>query len=583
MAVEVQDTSPQEKLLKFQIPQADVQKLLDERFHTEMSRTRARKGATEDDLKAEVEKKKGDQIRESVKLEMMDEAYEDAVLEQKISAALKPEFTNIVFDPAKDPAITFEAPVKVWPAYEITETGPCKKHLKVTICTEKIAAAIQESLEDIQENAAVKGFRRGKAPFRLVERQFGKDIRAELKNRLIAEAFDIVTKREDLSPIGDPDFKIKGEEEEKEGEKKPEEKPEEAKAEEPKANLEDEPIEFEVTLEVEPRFEVEGYKGLKLQEQSKEPTDEEMQAAIENLRLRAAELVKVEEPAKEGDAVLCNYTVTVDGKMVSEAADAELAATGANITGLPAHEAGKLLIGSKAGDEKTGKFKLTDAFPQAELRNKEAEATFTIKEVRRLNKPEANDKFAKDLGYESLDELKKDLMERLRRNKEQAVRQDLDRQVSEQLLEKFKFDLPEELVKRQAGMNAQRQQIMLLSRGVPREDVSKHAQEIRDASQSSTEREFRLYFILEKIADKERIYATEQDVEERISAMAMLRGVSPSKLNQQLDRSGAISTLRRQMREEKTMNLLIEEAEVTPAPAAKKDEQKTEETGKAKE
>jgi len=426
---------------------------------------------------------------------------------------------------------------------KVNDVGPCKKRISVSIPKEELTEQFDQSYEQLCRTVVIPGFRRGRAPRRLVERRFGDEVKEEVREKMLAKGFKEAIEKSNLEPFGEPGFDKIEFDPEKE-------------------------MSFEVTLEVWPTFEVKDYKGLELKKKPAEPTEDEINETIEHIRFRYAQLTPVDEPAREGDVVVCDYEVYVGDELIADDENAELAATGSNITGISAREAAKLLIGSKAGDEKKGKFTVTDAFPQERWRNKEADVKFVIKEVKRPEKPKLDEQFVKGLGYDSVKKFKEAVKDDLQRRKEAWVQADLERQMADLLLKKFEFDLPQDIVERQAESNLRRQQIRLLLSGVTRDELAKERERMRTASKESSARDLKMFILLQRIADAEKIYVTENELEERIAAIAYQRETTPDKLKQRLEKEGTLSVLRRQMRDEKTMKFLLDNAHIAEEKAS---------------
>jgi trigger factor len=127
---------------------------------------------------------------------------------------------------------------------------------------------------------------------------------------------------------------------------------------------------------------------------------------------------------------------------------------------------------------------------------------------------------------------------------------------------KVEFDLPADMVTHEAERMLHRFNLRLLQQGRPWEEIEKNAESLKNSTQELTRREFKTYFILQQIADKEKVYATENEVEERIALMAKNYDIPPAKMRRRLDSEGTLDELRIQMREDKTVAFLLEKAEI---------------------
>ncbi|MEK7241718.1 MAG: trigger factor [Planctomycetota bacterium] len=430
---------------------------------------------------------------------------------------------------------------KVAPNFNVTveEIGPCKKRLKVEVPRENVEEELKKRLEELKGSLALPGFRKGKAPKGLIERQFSKQVQEDVRNSLLSNFYQQAIEQNKLEPIGEPEFD----------------------------NIDfdtSKPLNFQVTFEVKPHFELEDYKGLQLKRKSGEVTPEELQSALGRVGLSRMQLVSVEGgEVLAQDQVLCDYRVEVEGKTVSHEEEVALWVSGQRVGTLPVPDLTKLLVGAKAGETKEVKVNLGSKFQVAEYRNKEGTLRLSIKEIKRPTVPELNDALAKQMNFPDLEKLKEAVQRQLEVEKKRWVEQDLQNQVFAKLLEMAKFDLPKDWIQRQTVERLYRYQLELLQKGVPLEDIEKEGGKLKDASEGSVISDLKISLLLGYIADKEKIYATENDLEIRINEMARSYGTTAVKIRRHLEKQGAPSALRHQIREDKVIKLLLKEANIT--------------------
>lgn len=430
---------------------------------------------------------------------------------------------------------------KVAPNFNVTveEIGPCKKRLKVEVPRENVEEELKKRLEELKGSLALPGFRKGKAPKGLIERQFSKQVQEDVRNSLLSNFYQQAIEQNKLEPIGEPEF----------------------------ADIDfdpSKPLNFQVTFEVKPSFELEGYKGLQLKRKSGEVTPEELQSALSRVGLSRMQLVSVEGgEVLAQDQVLCDYRVEVEGKTVSHEEEVALWVSGQRVGAFPVPDLTKLLVGARTGETKEVKVNLGSKFQVAEYRNKEGTLRLSIKEIKRPTVPELNDALAKQMNFPDLEKLKEAVQRQLEVEKKRWVEQDLQNQVFAKLLEMAKFDLPKDWIQRQTVERLYRYQLELLQKGVPLEDIEKEGGKLKDASEGSVISDLKISLLLGYIADKERVYATENDLEIRINEMARSYGTTAAKIRRHLEKQGAPSALRHQIREDKVIKLLLKEANIT--------------------
>ena len=176
--------------------------------------------------------------------------------------------------------------------------------------------------------------------------------------------------------------------------------------------------------------------------------------------------------------------------------------------------------------------------------------------------PEINDNFAKTLGSESLEDLKSNVRKRIEIDKKSWTEDDLRNQILDILLEQAKFDLPQDYVNYHTEQRVYKHQLDLLKRGMPLEEIQKQTENIKNASAESVMRELKASIVLDNIAEKEKIFVTENEVEQRIADIARAYNTDITRVRKQLERQGSLSYLRNEMRENKVINLLLKEAKI---------------------
>src|SRR3989338_3336653 len=405
----------------------------------------------------------------------------------------------------------------------VEDVGPCKKRVAIEVPGEKIKGALEKRLQEVGSTANVPGFRKGREPRSALERHFGEQIEEEVKKSLIWDAYQEAVNRNQLEPLGSPEL----------GEIKFD----------PKDSLK-----FTVTLEVKPAFEAKDYKGMKLHRRSTAVTKEETESAMKNLSLSKVHLVTEEtSEVQGGDQVICDYKVLVDSKVVHQDDEVVVWVSGGMLADIPAPELLVALKGAKPGEKREAKANLGAKFRLPEYRNKEA--SLEIIEI----------------------------------DKKRWVEEDLRAQVYQKLVNMAGFELPKDLVEEQTGERLYRYKMEMLQRGIPMEELEKEAEKLKNTSHEMVVRDLKLSLVMDNIADKEKIYVTEQEVEKRIQEMALVYQTTTIKMRRELDKYGSLSSLRYQMKESKVMDLILKEAEIEDEKAEEKQEVENRESVKEKQ
>lgn len=421
---------------------------------------------------------------------------------------------------------------------EIEEVGPCKKLLKIEIPKEKIEDEWQKQLKEVSRMANLPGFRKGKAPRKLLEKKFSDKIIEEVKRAVVSESYKQALEGNKLSPIGDPDV----------GD----------------IDLElGKPLKFEITLEVLPTFELGEYKGMQLKKKPVSITDEDIDKALNAVSRQKTQLTVVNKgKVKDGDYIICDCEVCINNEKIWNDEELEVMVSGSSVANINVPDLKDNLVGAKSGDKLTMDVELGDNFSVEQYRNKSARMEISIKEIKRPASPDINDELAKQVGYDTLDELREFLSKRLEVEKKNQVEGEMHEQIYSKLIEMADFDLPGDMIAHQSNERLHRYQMELINKGTPLEEVEKNIDDLKNASEESVVKDFKMSLVIDRIAEKEKIFVTENDVNQKINGLAGMYGIEPAAMKKQLERINGMSNLRHQLKEHKTLNLLMKEATI---------------------
>jgi trigger factor len=334
-------------------------------------------------------------------------------------------------------------------------------------------------------------------------------------------------------------------------------------------------LQFAATVETAPDFQLPEYKGLPVKRETSTVTDADLERAINMLRERQVKFVTVQRPAATGDVAVVNYTGTSDGKPIVEIAPAAKGLSeqkhywinlqpGAFIPGFV-----EQLTSKKAGDQLTINVDFPADFVTRELAGKKGVYQVEVVEVKEKALPALDDEFAKSYDAENVEKLcegvKKDLENELNFKKQKDVRN----QIIQELLKRVSFDLPEAILARETRnvvydiVNEQNR------RGVPREEVEKHKDQIYAAASDNAKNRVKLDFVIRKIAEKEDIKVTREEAAMRIQYLAAMNQIPPEKFAKEIQKRNGIAEIYNQVAYEKALDFLEKNAKIEDvAPAA---------------
>jgi trigger factor len=428
---------------------------------------------------------------------------------------------------------------------EIDRRSACERHITVSIPRDDIQRYFDREFSELVDSAQVPGFRPGRAPRKLIEHRFRKDVQDRVKSSLLMDSIAQVSERDDLSPISEPDFNVESIELPDDG-----------------------PMTFEFDLEVRPEFDVPNWKGLTLEKPVREFSDEDVDRAMQNVLARQGRLVPFDGPASKGDYVSANFLFKDGDKEISRAAE-EVVRIRPTLSFRDGRveQFDKVMDGVRAGETRQGEAKITADAPNPDLRGKTIAAFFEVLEVKKLELPEITPQLLKELGdFESVadlrDAIKDSLQRRLVYHQQQRARQ----QITEQLTVAADWDLPPAMLQRQSRRELQRAVLELKRAGFSDDEIRVRENELRQNISSSTARALKEHFILERIAEEEKLEPSEQEYEEEIYYLAMQSGESPRRVRARLEKGEMMDVLHNQVVERKVIELILSQAEFKEVP-----------------
>jgi trigger factor len=433
---------------------------------------------------------------------------------------------------------------------KVEDSGTLKKKLTVTVPADRIVKKRDEMFGELGQNAQIPGFRVGHAPRRLIEKRFGKEVADDVRNALVGEALGAALEKSELKTLGEPGLDLEKIELPEQGD-----------------------MMFSFEVEVMPPFELPKLEGIAVKKPVLEMTDQRINESVEQLRESRARYEQTDQPAREGDVVLAGAKIAGQGLAELDRPGLTLRVAPGQIEGLPLVDLGKELAGNSAGQTVTIKIKGPESHPNEAWRGKDLAVAVSISQVRRRVLAEVNEEFAAAMGFGSLSELRDQIRQRMTQRIELEVRQAMRDQVRQYLLENTPMELPAQAAARHTLAVLRRRLLELLQRGVPRERIDENLTQLQAAAAEQAQRDMKLAFILNKVAEQYEITVDEGEVNARIAQMAGEYDRRPERLRQELATDGSLGVLEDVLREEKALEKLLEQAvvtEVTPEQAAEK-------------
>ncbi len=431
----------------------------------------------------------------------------------------------------------------------VENLAPCKKLMRVEVEAKDVDAAFDSTTKTFQRQANLPGFRPGKAPREMVLRKYEKDIEDEVKRKLISDSYRKALDDKKLAVIGYPDI-------------------EEIQFGRGQA------LQFAATVETAPEFELPEYKGLSVKREARTVTDDDVLRALETLRTQQTNFQTVTRPAKSGDVAVVNFTGTCDGKPITDIAPTAKGLTEQQNFWVELQPDSFIpgfanqLADAKAGDKRTVTVDFPADFVTKELAGKKGVYEVEVVEVKEKILPAIDDAFAKSYGAESLEKLREGVRRDLENELKYKLEKDVRGQLIRALLDRVNFELPETAVAsetRNVVYDIVREN---QKRGVSRELIEKEKEGIYAAATRNARERVKVAFLLQKIAEKENIKVSQEEIAKRVQAMAAMYQIPPDKFIKDLQKRNGLVEVYDQVMNEKVMDLLQQSAKIEEVPVA---------------
>ena len=388
---------------------------------------------------------------------------------------------------------------------EYTKEVLADKKVKITlkITKEEWEKALQDAYEHTKQKYRVQGFRTGKAPRKVIEKEYGDTVfYDEALNNCFYVYYEQALVKEKLETVGNPRLDVD--------------------------KIDETGVTMTVTTEVYPEVELGAYTGLTIEKAEIKVSSAEVNAEVEAMREKASRMVVVEREAKNGDTVVIDFVGKNDGVAFDggTAKGYELKlGSGSFIPGFEDQ-----LIGAKAGEEKVIDVTFPAEYPAEDLAGKPCTFDVTVHEVREKVMPELDDEFAKNVSeFDTLEEYKKSVKEELKKEKQAKAEQEAEEKLLEKITENSKVEIPEVMVHEQAHEFVHQFAHQLEHQGLNINDYVKYmnttVEELEKSRMDDARKTVKTRLVLEAVMKKEGISLEKEELEKAIKEQADLNGV----------------------------------------------------------
>jgi trigger factor len=423
---------------------------------------------------------------------------------------------------------------------EVENQPHCVATLKIELPPEQVSKEWDAIANSFAAQARIPGYRPGKAPRRVIEAKFRKDIQDELTKKLVSKSYREAVAEKQLRVVS-----LTNLEEVEFGE--------------------DRSMRFRATVVTAPDFELPDYKNIPLQLPEIKVTEPEIDAAVERLREQSADFIDVPERGLEmEDFAVIDFEGSIEGKPIVELAPN----ASKNLQGgkkfwlrlaadnfLPGFVS--QIMGQKPNETRTVKVEFPADFPVAEVAGKTVEYKVTLLEIKQRVLPLIDDAFAaKWMPDKTLSDLRQALAQQIEHEKAHELERARESQVIKFLSDRIDFELPPNLLKAETRSALAELVQRNRERGVPDETLKEKEQELIRVAAGLAAQRLKTNFILHRIAEQEKIEVTRADVDERIRHQALHHNLTPDKMRQELEKHDGMNGLVEQVLLGKTIDFL---------------------------
>ncbi|MDO8585494.1 MAG: trigger factor [Armatimonadota bacterium] len=415
------------------------------------------------------------------------------------------------------------------------QLDPCKVELNIEVEAERVAEALEHAFQHLSKRVSVPGFRKGKAPRALIERYIDEE---SLKDRavraLLPEAYEDAVKEAEITPYDLPDVEIVQFDQEQ-------------------------PLIFKATVPLAPKIELGEYVNLTVERITPMVSDEDVERQIDDIRQRAAKLESiVDRPIKKDDIVYVELRKMDDPEAKP---NLQMVQAGSNLDAFD-----EKLIGMQPGDEQVVEVQYPEDYHDKELAGKTLQLKARAIEIKERRVPELDDEFAKSVGADSVDDLRKTLKSRMETMASDVAQRQVESSLIWQIVENSEIHFPYEMVVHEVEHRMKDITERLDEAKVELVDYlraeKKSFEELQEEMASNAERDIRTNLALLEIARREKISVSDEDVDAEIGRLAEERKVAKASMQAYIDRTDGAPRLKSRLQRKKVLDFLVNSSNI---------------------
>ncbi|MBC2578497.1 trigger factor [Peptostreptococcus russellii] len=400
--------------------------------------------------------------------------------------------------------------------------------------------AIDKAYNKTKSRYNIPGFRKGKAPRKIIELNYGKGVFFnDALDIVLPEVYPQAIDALEIDVVSQPQLDIK-----------------EIK--------EDGTIVLTADVDVKPEFTIEGYKGVEIEKIEKEVSEEEIKNELDALLEKQSRMVEVEGPVENGLIANIDFAGTLDGEAFEGGTAEGYSLEVGSGSFIPGFE--EQMIGKPVGEEFDVNVTFPEDYPAEELAGKPVVFKVLVHDLKKKELPELDDNFAKDTTeFESLEELKNDIKAKLQEKADSEAKDEMKNAVVNAIAEKVEIEIPKSMVESQIDRQLDEINMQLSYQGWSLEKFAELSgqsiDEIREARREEAENLVKNTLIIEKIAELENVEVTEEDIEKDMENFAKMYNMEVAKIKEALGEA-ELDGIKNRLKNEKTVEMLLDAATV---------------------
>ncbi|MFV8750168.1 trigger factor [Nannocystaceae bacterium ST9] len=429
---------------------------------------------------------------------------------------------------------------------QIEQITPVECRVRVTIPWTDVSPRLDTKLRELKKTARIPGFRQGMVPPKVIERMFGKSVRAELARDLVQETFETAVVSHKTNPLTQPVI------------------------ESTKLEL-GEPFTYEARFEVAPKLEPKDYLGVPVRRRPAIVDQSKVDALLQKKREDLTEIRPIEPGSRDKTQPGDVWTVDFDGTIGSEPlsrkdVQIEIGKEGGDVVPGLGNALAELELAA-VGQTRPISFVPAEDRVKPQYRGQEVKLTVALREIRMKVVPSLDDDFARDTGEaETLAELEAKYRAEVSQEDADTAEREARQRLVEALLERNPFEPAPSLVTREAQAQVQMFKQQLSRQGMTLKQIGMTEARLSQSMRAQATFNVKAFLLLEAIREKESIDVSEEELAAEVAEMAEAQGQNPARLRATMEKNNQILVLRAQMREDRVLEHLMSKAELTEAP-----------------